>query len=155
MKNICLLLLLVLGWFSIPVLGQASQTNPAHSERMEKIRSAKAAFIGEKLNLTTEQDQKFWPVYHEYESKRHALRGKSRPFRHAQMDNLSEQQLLEGLRTMQSAQQMELDLEKEYTDRFLKILTVRQVVNFHRAEREFTKALLHKMDSRQGGKPNL
>ncbi len=122
---------------------------------MEKIHNAKVSFIGEKLNLSGDQAKQFWPVYNDYESKRQELRHKSRPFRNTKLEDLSDQQMLEGIKAMQNVQQMELNLEKEYTDRFLKILTVRQVVEFHKAEREFTKALLQKMDSRHGGKPNL
>jgi hypothetical protein len=140
--------------FSLPALVQAQAHNASRAERMEKIRTAKVAFIGERLALTAEQAQQFWPVYNEYEKKRHELRHKSRPFRNVNLEDLSDQQMLEGIRAMQNGKQMELDLEKEYTDRFLKILPVRQVVQFHKAEREFTKALLEKMDKRHSGKPS-
>lgn len=139
--------------FSLPALVQAQDHNTSRAERMEKIRAAKVAFIGERLALTAEQAQQFWPVYTEYERKRHELRHKSRPFRNVKLEDLSDQQMLEGIRAMQNGQQMELDLEREYTDRFLKILPVRQVVQLHKAEREFTKALLKKMDKRHPGKP--
>ena len=137
------------------IQAQAPNSDGGRHERVERIHQAKVAFIGEKLNLNQEQAQQFWPLYHEYEKKRHDLRHKARPFRNKNLEELSDQQLLEGLQAKQNAQQMELNLEKEYTDRFLKILTVRQVVNFHRAEREFTKALLHKIEGKHGGKPSL
>lgn len=141
--------------FSLPALVNAQGQADSRSERMEKIHNAKVAFIGEKLSLTSDQAKQFWPVYNEYENKRHDLRHKSRPFRNTNLETLSDQQMLEGIKVMQNVQQMELNLEKEYSDRFLKILTVRQVVQFHKAEREFTKALLQKMDSHHRSKPNL
>ncbi|CAN5742721.1 hypothetical protein BH24BAC1_BH24BAC1_01590 [soil metagenome] len=142
-------------FFSLPALVNAQNQGNSRAERMEKIHNAKVSFIGDKMNLSGDQAKQFWPVYNEYENKRHELRHKSRPFRNTKLEDLSDQQMLEGIKAMQNVQQMELNLEKEYTDRFLKILTVRQVVEFHKAEREFTKALLQKMDSRHGGKPNL
>lgn len=155
MNNLRLLLLSGLLFFSLPALVIAQNRGNPRAERMEKIHNAKVAFIGEKLSLSGEQAKQFWPVYNEYESKRQELRHKSRPFRNTKLEDLSDQQMLDGIKAMQNVQQMELNLEKEYTDRFLKILTVRQVVQFHKAEREFTKALLQKIDSRHGGKPNL
>ncbi len=61
---------------------------------------------------------------------------------------MTDQQLLEGIRKVQNVRQKELNLEKEYTDRLLKVLSVRQVVNLYKAEREFTRALLHKIKNR-------
>lgn len=155
MNNLRTLLLSGLLFFSLPALVIAQNQGNSRAERMEKIHNAKVAFIGEKLSLSGEQAKQFWPVYNEYENKRHELRHKSRPFRNTKLEDLSDQQMLDGIKAMQNVQQMELNLEKEYTDRFLKILTVRQVVQFHKAEREFTKVLLQKMDKGHGGKPNL
>ena len=42
-------------------------------ERRERVESAKIAFLTDKMSLTTEQAQKFWPLYNEYEAKRRAL----------------------------------------------------------------------------------
>lgn len=155
MNFLRLLLLSGLMLFSLPPLVNAQDRGDSRAERMEKIHHAKVAFIGEKLSLSADQAKQFWPVYNEYEKKRHDLRHKSRPFRNVNLDDLSDQQMLDGIKAMQNVQQMELNLEKEYTDRFLKILTVRQVVLFHKAEREFTKALLKKMDSRHPSRSNL
>jgi len=50
----------------------------------EKIEAAKIALITERLNLTPEQAQKFWPVYNEYSKKQQELR---RTFENAKRDH--------------------------------------------------------------------
>ena len=46
-----------------------AQRGKGYENKKENIEAQKVAFITSKLNLTTEESQKFWPVYNEYESK--------------------------------------------------------------------------------------
>ena len=41
--------------------------------RAEKIEALKIAFITQKLQLTTDEAQKFWPVYNQYENEIRSL----------------------------------------------------------------------------------
>ena len=41
--------------------------------RAEKIQSLKIAFITQKLQLTPDEAQKFWPVYNQYDNEIHSL----------------------------------------------------------------------------------
>lgn len=127
---------------------QAQDASGKGQEGVDKIQTAKVAFIGGELNLTPEQEKQFWPVYNHYQKQREALWVDNRPFKNRNLDELTDQQLLEGIRTVQANRQRELNMEKEYTDRLLKILTVRQVVDLHRAEREFTRTLLKKIENK-------
>ena len=43
----------------------------------ERIKAQKIAFITEKLSLTSEEAQEFWPIYNEIEAKKETLRKKS------------------------------------------------------------------------------
>ena len=43
-------------------------------DKKEKIKALKIAFISQKLSLTTEQAEKFWPIYNKYEDKIVALK---------------------------------------------------------------------------------
>ena len=49
---------------AVSVFGQSNDPN-------EKIRRAKIALITERLDLTPEQAEKFWPIYNAYEEKKH------------------------------------------------------------------------------------
>ena len=49
-----------------------------HQERYEQIEAIKVAFITKKLDLTTEEAQKFWPVYNNYQKELMELMKKRR-----------------------------------------------------------------------------
>ena len=51
---------------------------------------------------------------------------------------------------MFSLRQEELDLEKSYSEKFMKVISARQLADFYKAEKEFTKMLLKKLKSRKG-----
>ena len=82
---------------------------------LEKIESAKIALITQRLDLTPDQAEKFWPIYNEYA---HKLRENRQVFdeakRNYQPNNASEeenQRLLQlGMKTKEQA----LQIEKNY-----------------------------------------
>src|SRR5687767_904503 len=43
-------------------------------EKREQIESMKIAFLTNKLSLTPEEAQQFWPVYNQYQDELHKLR---------------------------------------------------------------------------------
>jgi Spy/CpxP family protein refolding chaperone len=127
--------------------GQKKETPEERKARMEKIEAAKIAFITDKINLSTEQAQRFWPVYQEHDRRRNELRQKSRPFKEENLNNFSEEQIRAGLEARLNIRQRDLDLDKEYMDKYLRIITPRQLAKFYRADREFTKLLLERLQT--------
>ena len=43
-------------------------------EKREKVKALKVAYITEQLELTTEEAQKFWPLYNAFDDKQSELR---------------------------------------------------------------------------------
>lgn len=126
-------------------------------ENSEKVMAAKVAFITSRLNLNTSQAQQFWPVYNEFEAERKKIRaqmkGLRREIKHAEAN---EEQLKGSIRKHFSIRQEELDLEKQYSEKFMKILSAKQVADFYESEKEFTKLLLRRLkNGRQQDSPDL
>ncbi|MFM7194900.1 MAG: hypothetical protein ACKOYP_09010, partial [Bacteroidota bacterium] len=46
---------------------------PPAGKARERIDAARAAVITERLGLTPEQAEKFWPIYHEFANRRQEL----------------------------------------------------------------------------------
>ena len=115
-------------------------------ERNERVEAAKISFITTRLNLNTSQAQQFWPLYNEYEVGKKKIR---KQLRQLKIDNLltdgTEDQLKADIKKMFSLRQEELDLEKSASEKFLKVLSARQVVDFYRSEKEFMKMLLKRL----------
>lgn len=116
----------------------------------EKINNLRIAFLTERLGLTSEQAEKFWPVYREYSLERAKVRGELRDLRRQidpqNPDPKKQQELIDlGLKV----KQRELDLEKEYSDRLLKVITAQQVLNLRQAEQDFRMMIINQINQRR------
>lgn len=145
MKKIRLYLMFVI----LSAAGFSAQAQGRHHDRIDKIESARTAYLTQKMNLTADQAQKFWPLYNEFDAKRRDVKKQSRVFKGGNLENLTDAQLKEGINTMFSIRQKELDLEKDYAEKFQKVISIRQLATMYKGEREFTKVLLQKLNQRQ------
>jgi hypothetical protein len=119
-------------------------------KNLEKIQAARIALISEKLKLTPAQAEKFWPVYREFTEHRMELR---KQFRDAERKNDParpkadrDQELLKlGL----LLKQQNVDLEKNYSERLLKVISAQQLLTLPKAEEDFRKMLLQRIQDRE------
>src|SRR5215207_7964270 len=146
MKKNCFKLLMLL-CFSGSFLSLQAQDNrdQGRRERFQQIQNYKISFLTGKLNLSTDQAQKFWPLYNQYDAERNKLRHQSHISRDEKLSALSDQELRDKLNTRLTAQQSILNLDKAYMDRFLKVISPRQLAVLYRSEEEFPRILLEKL----------
>ena len=117
-------------------------------ERLGQLENAKIAFLTGRVALSQEQAQRFWPVYNEFTTKRRELAQSTRQLRQADPAALSDQQVRDNISQSFALRQQELNLEKDYFERFQKVLTIRQVGQLFRAERDFTKEVIRRVADR-------
>jgi hypothetical protein len=142
MKTLTILLLLLC---TIPVFAQDDDAVVIERDpkAQQKIKAAHAAYITERLGLTPEEAEKFWPVYREYVEKRKGLRHQ---FRDARKSGQDEKALLD---LDLKIKQQELDLEKDYSGRFQKIITPQKLMNLRLAEADFKRLILRQIQQRR------
>lgn len=119
--------------------------------RKEKVESMRIAFLTQKLDLSTEEAQRFWPVYNEFQKKRDELHKKKREARKGvkeNLDSLSDKQIEALVDLEMATRQKNLDLEKEYYGKFKSVLPIKKVAKFYRAEEQFTHRLLDEISDR-------
>lgn len=97
--------------------------------KAEKIQALKIAFITQKLQLTPDEAQKFWPVYNQYQTEVQGLEGGNNG---NVIDN--EQKLL--------------DIRKKYLGSFERILGPQKTNNLFNAERDFRSILIQRLQNR-------
>jgi len=118
-------------------------------EEMRKIQDAKVAIITNRLSLTPEQSAGFWPVYNEYSQKRRDIhRSQRKIINDKKAEGKTDDQVLNNLKEVQDLRQQELDLDKEYQNRFLKVISANQVIELYKAERTFNDMLLQRLKQR-------
>ena len=135
-----------IGWLlSLMVLTQVAHAQNDINGR-QKIESAKIAMITNRVNITPEQAPQFWAVYNEYNGKKQELNRRIRQLNNqAPRSNLNNNQLLDGLREVNATKQKLADLDDEYLDRFLKVISPQQVAELYKTEQVFNKMLLNKL----------
>ena len=142
MKRVSIILVLLL--ISIATYAQ-------NREAMKKIESARIALITERLGLTPEQAEKFWPVYRQYNMERREIRKEFRDARqNVDMKNLTDEQSKMLVQKGMELKQKELNLEKEYSGRLSQVITTQQLFRLKNAEKDFQQMLLKRIqDQRQ------
>jgi hypothetical protein len=121
-----------------------------NSKAAQKIQDLNIAYLSEKLNLTPAQAEKFWPIYREYAQQRKALQRELRAaLRDAKTGNSSPQQQQALLDLRYKVKQQELNLEKEYNGRLLKIMNAEQVLTLPKAEQEFRALIINQLQQRR------
>jgi len=142
MKRVSIILLLFL--FSSGAFAQ-------NREAMKKIESARIALITERLGLSPEQAEKFWPVYRQYNMERREIRKEFRDARQGvDIRNLTEEQSQQLVDKSMDMKQKELNLEKEYSKRLSQVISTQQLFKLKNAEKDFQQMLLKRIqDQRQ------
>lgn len=140
----------ILVGLTIPSFGQGHGKN--WEEKGEKIQAAKVAYITSRLNLNTQQSQQFWPIFNEFEEARKKIR---KQIKKLVMENegkeSTDDQIKSDIKKLFALRQEELDLEKSYSEKFLKVLNPKQLVDFYRSEKEFTSLLLKRLKGARRG----
>ena len=144
-------LLFLLSVTAIPMLAQEQDEMVRQDPKArEKIETARIALLTERLSLTPEQAEKFWPVYREFAGKQMELR-KELNIARKDIDpnnpNPQKEQALVDLGL--KLKQRELDLEKDYSGRILKVISAQQLLNLRGAEREFRQLILNQLQQRR------
>lgn len=128
---------------------------PGEMPRHERMESMRIAFLTQKLDLTPEEAQKFWPVYNEYQKKKDEMTRKRRletKGMKEKLDSLSEKQIEAMVDAEIAFKQKMLDLDKEYHAKFKSVLPIRKVAKLYKAEEQFTRKLLEHISGKEGGK---
>src|SRR4051794_7602152 len=105
------LLAIVLFSISFSAYAQDEEFPQLNGNIRDRIYAARAAYITERINLTADQSEKFWPIYNEYTDKRQGLR---KQYHQAKKSGQDEKALLD---LDFKIKQEQLDLEKDYSER--------------------------------------
>jgi len=138
-----LLIILFVGFFS---LASAQEEKNVRS----KIESARIGLITERLNLTPEQAEKFWPLYNEYRQKNNALKNEyQQAKRNMGESDPSEEQQRELLNLGLKLKERKVTLEKNYSQRMMNVISAQQLMSLRQAEEDFRRMLIEQIQKRR------
>jgi hypothetical protein len=117
--------------------GTMAQNTP---QQKENIEARHIGFITNELQLTPQEAQTFWPVYNHYHGELETLRKKHTTDLLAakvNFDSFTDVQVSKLIDDEMDYRQKELDLQRRYSAEFKKVLPVKKVARFYRAEQQF------------------
>jgi hypothetical protein len=124
MKRYILILFVMFGCFS------GIKAQDLNDTRAEKIQSLKIAFITQKLQLTTDEAEKFWPIYNQYDNE----------IQNVQLDNRNGNVIDKDERL--------LNIRKKYASSLEKVIGPQKVNKLFIAESDFRAILIRRLQNR-------
>lgn len=122
-------------FFALPAMAQKEEKS---NYDREKLESAKVAFITQRLDLSPEQAEKFWPAYNQHNKKKRSLmKEMDRLVKEGEeMTNVQATQLLE--KRLEIQQQI-LNLEKDFLKNIVKIISPVQAIKLDDVNKDFAR----------------
>ena len=152
-KKFTILLVIIAAFAPVGVV--LSQPGPPSEEKKEEIEAMKVAFLTRKLDLTPDEAKTFWPVYNQYwgelDKIRDARRKEMKSSRE-EFDTMGDKDLEKIVDGEIAFRQSELDILKKYNSQFKQTLPMKKVAKLYRAEEDFKRELLHRIQERKENK---
>lgn len=116
----------------------------------DKINAARIAYITDQLGLTPAEAEKFWPIYREFSQNRTQIKQQYREMKKNPDPKKTTEQNDQALVDLQfQIKQKELDLEKDYSGRLLKVISAQKLRTLPDAEKRFRQMILQQIQRRQ------
>ncbi|NER12014.1 hypothetical protein GWK08_01045 [Leptobacterium flavescens] len=120
----------------------------------EKIKSLKVAYITEKLSLTADEAEKFWPIYNSFEKNMHRLKredlGKVRNrFKEQNFADISDKEAKEVLDEINNIERQMFELKQSLNNDLLRVISPKKVILLKKVEEDFNRDLLRKFRERR------
>ena len=115
---------------------------------LEKIESLRITFFTERLDLTSDEASRFWPVYKDFNNRREKINEDRRIlFRYVMKntDFLTDKEINESLEKYITLQKEEAELTEVFNRKFLEILPAKKVLAVYIAENQFKAYILNQL----------
>jgi hypothetical protein len=122
--------------------------------KKDKVETMHIAYISQKLDLTTDEAEKFWPVYNQYKADMDQLRKQRQDNIEAVkkaggIDSMSDADVQKLITSETDIETRQLELRKQYLAKFQQVIPVRKVAKFFVAEDGFKRYLLNQLSKRR------
>jgi hypothetical protein len=136
-----------------------SQGGPGYRQLQEnkgKIKAHKIAFLTDRLDLTPEEAEKFWPIFNKHEemveTERESFR-KAHDFTPEDIMAMSDDEANDFLDAQIKHEETLHQLRKDLTSSLKEVLPPQKILMLHEANQEFKLELMKRLRDRQGPGP--
>lgn len=131
----------------------------AQNPNLERLNAYKIAFFTKRLNLTSPEAEKFWPVYYEYQDKKNKIvmerQEINRNFNQNEL-NMTDREMTDAGDKLIGLEVREASLAQEFHSKIKTILSPVKVLRLYQAENQYRLQLLKELQERREVRnPNL
>jgi len=151
MKRLTILLFSTLLTFGLYAQDNSNNQDDAKKQRWEEMKAKRAAYYTEKIGLTSQEAQLFWPVFNELQDKKWKLHYQmSAQFRNGKKDDQGKQiyDFAKINDELIRIKVQEANLDKVYHEKFKNILNPEKLFKYYGAERDWANKLLKDLEKR-------
>jgi hypothetical protein len=136
-------------WIMILLLPlvQWSFAQEVNDRVMEQVEAQKVAFFTQKMNLSVEESQAFWPIYNEYQEKTKALRDNYRT--DFVKGNMNDAEAAEAIEGYFDKEEKALLLKKQLYQDLGAHIAPGKLVKLQLVENQFKQKLLERIKKRR------
>ena len=121
-----------------------------NKEARQKIKVLKVAYLTDQLNLTSDEAEKFWPIYNVFDKKQNTLRN---TYKMALRKTMKKENAEDGLNESDAKKLISLKLltdkqlyesQKSFINKIGGVISSKKIVKLQIAEMEFGRKLMRK-----------
>lgn len=140
------------------VFGQGDRGSRAQRLQADDLAAVKTALITQSLGLSSEQAEKFWPIYRKYDQQIKSLKREQLESLHdlssEEIEQWNDQQVTNALKLLRQNKAQEHELIGQMEDELKGVITDKQILQLHLSEERFRRRLINRMKSKRNGHRN-
>jgi hypothetical protein len=129
----------------------------AQNPNLERLNTYKIGFITKRLNLTSQEAEKFWPIYNEFQDKKNKIQRErveiNRNFNQNEL-NMSDREMSDAAERIVSLEMREAELAREFHDKLKTVLPPVKILRLYQAENQYRMQLLKELQEKNKAKKN-
>ncbi len=126
---------------------------PMQNRMKERVEAQRIGFITQRVSLTPEESQQFWPIYNQYTDKMQQIRSSTKMEK--TFDDMSDADVEKMLMSQMDKESRVLDLRKEYYQKFKKVISVKKIAKLYIAEQDFKGEMLKQLQEMRQMRKNM
>lgn len=133
--------------FSVCILSSVAQ-----NKNRNRIKMLKVSFISNAIELTSNEAEKFWPIYNQYDSKIKKLKSQLERdnFNNSEgIDAMSDKKAEELIHRNLNTENEIVTSRKQLVEELTSVISAKKILKLQKAERDFNRRMLQEFGKRR------
>lgn len=113
----------------------------------DRIKAKRIAFITDRLELSSQEAQVFWPLYNGFKEKERALREEVRPSK--KIEEMTDQEVDQLLENRLDKEEEIITAKRDFLKEAKEVLPIKKLAKLQRVERRFKEMVLQRSRDRR------